>query len=73
MTENPVTLHFDFTVKEAAEVFLEKKISVAPVVDEGGKIIGVIIKNDLFRVSIALKEWENMAYSSPLKWKTVPD
>jgi len=35
MTENPVTIQFDFTVKEAAEVFLEKKISVAPVVDEG--------------------------------------
>jgi acetoin utilization protein AcuB len=54
MTENPVTIPFDFTVEEAAEVLLEKKISGAPVVDGDGKIIGVITKNDLFRVLIAL-------------------
>jgi len=54
MTENPVTLPFDFTVEEAAEVLLEKKISGAPVVDGDGKIVGVITKNDLFRVLIAL-------------------
>ena len=54
MTENPVTLPFDFTVEEAAEVLLEKKISGAPVVDGKGNIIGLITKNDLFRVLIAL-------------------
>ncbi|HKI48161.1 MAG TPA: CBS and ACT domain-containing protein [Desulfobacteria bacterium] len=54
MTENPVTIPFDFTVEEAAEVLLEKKISGAPVVDGDGKVIGVITKNDLFRVLIAL-------------------
>ncbi|MCF8129952.1 MAG: CBS and ACT domain-containing protein [Deltaproteobacteria bacterium] len=54
MTENPVSIPFDFTVEEAAEVLLEKKISGAPVVDGDGKIIGVITKNDLFRVLIAL-------------------
>jgi acetoin utilization protein AcuB len=54
MTENPVTLPFDFTVEEAAEVLLEKKISGAPVVDGEGNIMGIITKNDLFRVLIAL-------------------
>jgi acetoin utilization protein AcuB len=54
MTENPVVLPFDFTVEEAAEVLLEQKISGAPVVDGEGKMIGVITKNDLFRVLIAL-------------------
>jgi acetoin utilization protein AcuB len=54
MTENPVTIPYDFTVEEAAEVLLEKKISGAPVVGGDGKIIGVITKNDLFRVLIAL-------------------
>ncbi len=54
MTENPVTIPFDFTVEEAAEVLLDKKISGAPVVDEKGNVIGVITKNDLFRVLIAL-------------------
>ncbi len=54
MTEKPVTIPFDFTVEEAAEVLLDKKISGAPVVDEKGNVIGVITKNDLFRVLIAL-------------------
>lgn len=54
MTENPVTIPFDSTVEEAAEVLLEKKISGAPVVDEKGKVIGIITKNDLFRVLISL-------------------
>jgi acetoin utilization protein AcuB len=54
MTENPVTLPFDFTVEEAAEVLLEKKISGAPVVDGDGNVMGIITKNDLFRVLIAL-------------------
>ena len=54
MTETPVTIPFDFTVEEAAEVLLEKKISGAPVVDEKGNVIGAITKNDLFRVLIAL-------------------
>ena len=54
MTENPVTIPFDFTVEEAAEVLLEKKISGAPVVDGDGNVMGIITKNDLFRVLIAL-------------------
>ena len=54
MTENPVTLPFDFTVEEAAEILLEKKISGAPVVDGKGNVIGAITKGDLFRVLIAL-------------------
>ena len=54
MTENPVTIPFDYTVEEAAEVLLDKKISGAPVVDGDGNVVGIITKNDLFRVLIAL-------------------
>ena len=54
MTENPVTIPFDFTVEEAAEVLLKERISGAPVVDREGKVIGAITKGDLFRVLIAL-------------------
>ena len=72
MTENPVTLPFDFTVEEAAEILLEKKISGAPVVDGKGNVIGAITKGDLFRVLIALTGWASAAYSSPLWWRTVP-
>ncbi len=54
MTKDPVTIPFDFTVEEAAEVLLDKKISGAPVMDGDGHVVGIITKNDLFRVLISL-------------------
>jgi len=54
MTKEPVTIPFDFTVEEAAEVLLERRISGAPVVDRDGMVIGTITKGDLFRVLISL-------------------
>ncbi len=44
MTKNPITVPFDFTVEEAAEVFMKNKISGAPVVDEAGN--GISLKGD---------------------------
>lgn len=37
------------TFIEAAELFLKHKISGAPVVDDAGKLVGVISEKDLFR------------------------
>ena len=54
MTKDPITVPFDFTVEEAAEVLMENKISGAPVTDPEGRIIGTITKGDLFRVLISL-------------------
>ncbi len=54
MTKDPITVPFDFTVEEAAEVFMKNKISGAPVVDQKGQIVGTITKGDLFRVLISL-------------------
>jgi len=54
MSKNPITVPFDFTVEETAEILLRNKISGAPVVDEDGHVVGVITKEDLFQVLIAL-------------------
>ncbi|MDZ7697978.1 MAG: CBS and ACT domain-containing protein [Deltaproteobacteria bacterium] len=54
MTKDPITVPFDFTVEEAAEVFMKNKISGAPVVDETGNVVGTITKGDLFRVLVSL-------------------
>jgi len=54
MTKDPITVPSDSTVEEAAEVFLKKGISGAPVVDKEGQIVGTITKEDLFRVLISL-------------------
>ena len=54
MTKDPITVPSDFTVEEAAELFLRKGISGAPVVDQENRIVGTITKNDLFRVLVSL-------------------
>jgi len=54
MTKKPITVHPDFTVEETAEVLLENKISGAPVVDDKGKVVGVITQVDIFKVLISL-------------------
>lgn len=54
MTKDPITVPFDFTVEEAAEVLMKNRISGAPVTDQEGRIVGTITKGDLFRVLISL-------------------
>jgi len=54
MTKDPITVPFDFTVEEAAEVLMKNRISGVPVMDQEGWIVGTITKGDLFRVLISL-------------------
>ncbi|MDF1591610.1 MAG: CBS and ACT domain-containing protein [Desulfobacterales bacterium] len=54
MTPDPVTVPFDFTVEETAEVLLKHKISGAPVLGQQGALVGIITQTDLFRVIISL-------------------
>jgi acetoin utilization protein AcuB len=54
MTQKPVTVPDDYTVEETAEVLLSNKISGAPVLDQDGKVVGIITQSDLFRVLISL-------------------
>lgn len=49
MTRNVIKLQKDWTIKAAAEIFLERIIDGAPVVDEKGKVIGVFTKTHLLR------------------------
>jgi len=54
MTKEPFTVSPDCTVEETAELLMEHKISGVPVVEEGGKVVGVITQDDLFKVLITL-------------------
>jgi acetoin utilization protein AcuB len=54
MSKNPITVPPDLTVEETAEILLKNKISGAPVLDERGKIVGVITQSDIFKVLISL-------------------
>ncbi|MEL4898281.1 CBS domain-containing protein [Crocosphaera sp. Alani8] len=47
MTQNPITVTPQTPLSEAIKVIAEKKISGLPVVDESGKLLGVISETDL--------------------------
>jgi acetoin utilization protein AcuB len=54
MTKNPITIPFDYTIEETAEVLLRNRISGAPVTDQTGQIVGTITQTDVFKALISL-------------------
>ena len=54
MTPHPVTVPFDLTIEETAEILLSQKISGVPVVVDNTEVVGVITKSDIFRALISL-------------------
>ena len=59
MTPDPVTVEPDATIGEAARLMLENKVSGLPVVDEEGKLQGIITESDIFSM-VVLHEWEEV-------------
>ena len=47
MTRDVITVNQSTTIEELARILMEHKISGAPVVDENGKLAGVVTENDL--------------------------
>ncbi len=47
MTKEVLTVQPQTSVRELAALLLERKISGAPVVDEAGKVLGVVTESDL--------------------------
>ena len=54
MTKDPVTVPYDHTVEETAALLFVHNISGVPVVNQEGKLIGVITKSDMFQIIISL-------------------
>ena len=48
-----ITLKPNSSVRETAKMLLEKRISTIPVVDDGGKLVGMISEGDLMHRSEA--------------------
>jgi CBS domain-containing protein len=49
MTDKVVTVSQDLSLKEAAALMLTKKIGCMPVVDEEGRLLGLITETDVLR------------------------
>jgi len=54
MTKTPITVHPDCTTEETAQILMERKISGVPVVDSADNIVGIITREDLFKVLISM-------------------
>jgi CBS domain-containing protein len=50
MSTHPVTARADMTVAEAARLMDRHQVTCLPVVDEGGKLLGVVSPRDLLRL-----------------------
>jgi PAS domain S-box-containing protein/TyrR family helix-turn-helix protein len=51
MTADPITLQPHYTLQQVAEIFMENKIDGAPVVDKNNKLIGLITKSHIYRIT----------------------
>ncbi len=56
MTRDVVTLSPDMTLEAAAERLVERAISGAPVVDERGRLLGILSESDILRRLKAIAE-----------------
>jgi acetoin utilization protein AcuB len=52
MTRKVHTIHQDWTIEEAAALLLANKISGAPVVNDKGRLCGVITQTDIFKATL---------------------
>lgn len=47
MSRDPITVRLETPLKEAIQILAERRISGLPVVDEDGKLVGIISETDL--------------------------
>lgn len=53
MSRKPVTIPPDYTIEEAAEVIVERHIPGCPVLDQDGRVVGVITKADILKALVS--------------------
>lgn len=52
MTPNPFTINVDDSLEKAAIKMLEKKVEGLPVVNDKGKVVGIITETDIFKALV---------------------
>lgn len=54
MTPNPLTIKDSDTVVRCAAIMHDKKISGLPVLDDNGKLVGIMTQNEVYRVLLSI-------------------
>ena len=65
MTYDPYTTTPTTPIQHAARIMLDRKISGLPVVDEEGKLAGIITETDVFRMVIDQWHYFTMQHNDP--------
>ena len=55
MTKDPITIRSDATIRYAAKLMNDFKVSGLPVLDKDDKLVGIITESDIFR--LVVKNW----------------
>jgi len=55
MTKNPITIRDDATLRYAAKLMNDFKVSGLPVLDKNDNLVGIITESDIFR--LVVKTW----------------
>lgn len=62
MTPNVISVKPSATIRDVAGLFLQHRISGAPVIDEGGKLVGIVSEGDLIRRAELGKEKQHRSW-----------
>lgn len=57
MTRKPITTNPEATIGVAAQLMLDNKVSGLPVVNDEGKVVGIITESDIFR--LVASDWQH--------------
>ena len=72
MSQHPLTVLPEHTMEEAANILLKNRISGAPVVDDKGKIIGIITRSDILKVLMEISGRGKISYEISFCVKDTP-
>ena len=72
MTKKVITCTLETTVNEVARIFIDKGINRLPVVDEDGKVIGIVTRGDIVRAFSIYDGDAGQGRASPPHRHTIP-
>ena len=72
MTRDVIIVHPDWTMEEAADLMLCRKISGAPVVDDNGHLCGMITQTDIFKATLYITGLKKQGFHLGLVLEDTP-
>jgi acetoin utilization protein AcuB len=63
MSKKPLTVYESDTIGHAAELMMDNKIGVVPVIGADGKLVGIVTESDIFRAIVRKWRDDNLIFS----------